>query len=132
MQLPLLSAQPQLPDLTGQPPWVVVVVTVLMVAGWVGARWLTRERDPDGELDADSDEARPLAAEGVASPAAVPVDHHATAVIMRALELLHHEAEESRDGREEADRWRELAEDLRRQLNECRDQLDQRPERREP
>lgn len=130
-QLTLATAQPQLPDLTGQPPWVVVVVTLLMVAGWVGVRWITRERDPAGELEAEQSETRPLPLEGVPSAQVAPADSHATAVIMRALELLHHEAEESRDGREDAERWREQAEELRRQLNDCQDQLEQRPEGRE-
>lgn len=126
---PLASAQPQLPDLNGQPPWVVVVVSLLMVAGWVGVRWITRGRDPSGEPEEEQSETRPLPQEGVASGSAVPVDGHATTVIMRALELLHNEAKESRDGREDADRWREQADELRRQLADCHDQLEQRPER---
>lgn len=130
-QLLLAGVQPQLPDLTDQPPWVHVVVTVLMVAGWVGARWIARDRDPVGEPDEDPSETRPLPREGVPSAQVAPADSHATAVIMRALELLHHEAEESRDGREDAERWRKQAEQLREQLNDCQDQLEQRPEGRE-
>lgn len=122
----------QLPDLSGQPPWVVVVVTLLFVLGWVGTRWVARGREPDEELTEDARETRPLPSEGVASALPAPAEHQATAVIMRALELLHAEAEESRDGREDAARWRAQAQELQRQLDDCHDQLDGRPSTRAP
>ena|SRR5690349_697604 len=117
---------PQLPDMSGQPPWVVLVVMVLFIAGWVGTRWVDRGRHRDRELDEDDDSARPLPGEGVPSGLAVPAEHHATGVIMRALELLHQEAEESREGREEAARWRDEALQLRELLETCESELDAR------
>lgn len=123
-------AQPQLPDLTGQPPWVVVVVTLLFVAGWVGTRWVARGRDRIAEAEEDAEEPRPLPPEGVASALTAP-EHHATTVIMRALDLLREEAEESRDGREEAARWRKRAERLQQLLEDCQEQLDDWPRRHE-
>lgn len=123
-------AQPQLPDLSGQPPWVVVVVSLLFVAGWVGTRWAARGRDRIVEAEEDAEESRPLTTEGVASALTAP-EHHATAVIMRALELLHEEAEESRDGREEAAQWRRKAEGLQQLLEDCQQQLDGWPRRHE-
>jgi hypothetical protein len=118
-----LSMQPQLPDLTGQPTWVVIVVSALFAAAWVGSRWVTRGRDAEGEEDEPASVTRPLPPEGVTSALAVPAEHQATAVIMRTLELLHQEAQESRDGREDAARWKERADELQRLLEECRDEL---------
>jgi small-conductance mechanosensitive channel len=123
-----LSMQPQMPDLAGQPAWVQVVVAALFAAAWFGSRWITRGRDAEDDEDEPASATRPLPAEGVTSAPAVSADHQSTAVIMRTLELLHQEAQESRDGREDAARWRDKVNDLQRRLDECQDELGQRAE----
>lgn len=126
MQLHLI-AQPQLPDLAGLPQWVQITVVLLLAVGWVGTQW-ARRRPPevDAGEDDDASATRPLSPEGVTSALAAPAgDHQATAVIMRALELLHQEAEESREGRGDAARWRDKAAELSQRLAECEEQLDQ-------
>jgi hypothetical protein len=80
-----------LPDLSGQPAWVVVVVTLLLVAGTVGVKWIgrnAREGDEEGEGDQEGD--RPLS--GTPNQAAIAgSDAHTTHVLTKALDLLANE-----------------------------------------
>lgn len=95
-----------LPDLSGQPAWVVVVVTLLLVAGTVGVKWIgrnAREGDEEGEGDQEGD--RPLSATPNQT-AITGSDAHTTHVLTKALDLLANEAVESQGARAEADRLR--------------------------
>lgn len=89
-----------LPDLSGQPAWVVVVVVALLVAGTIGAKWVGRNaRDPESDEDLEAD--RPEL------PSAQPgTDAHTTLVLTKALDLLANEASESQGARAEAERLR--------------------------
>lgn len=97
-----------LPDLSGQPAWVVVVVVALMVVGSVGMKWVSvRARADDGDEE-DAEPARPAST----SPVPTPSDAQTTHVLTKALDLLANEAVESQGARAEVDR-------LRRELLEC-------------
>jgi len=112
-----------LPDLAGQPGWVVVVVTALFTAGTLGAAWL-RKRSP-GEIEpAEGDaEASELEAGAVPSIQAAPQDG-ATSAIHNALAILAAEANESREARAETDRIRKELEAVREDLRVARVQLE--------
>jgi uncharacterized membrane protein len=106
-----------LPDLTGQPGWVYIVVVALTTFGTLGLAWIKRgERARAAE---DPTTPRPVDAKAVPSlPGATPPD--ATLVIQGALEHLAHVAErealESREARSETA-------DLRRELLVCGTEL---------
>lgn len=92
-----------LPDLSGQPAWVVIVVVTLLVIGSVGSKWITRggrEIEEGGEDGQEED--RP--ALHAPSPGS---DAQTTLVLTKALDLLANEAVESRDSRAEAERLRD-------------------------
>ena len=103
-----------LPDLAGQPPWVVVTVMVLFVLGSLGVAWLRR-----GNPDPDSD--------GIeqGGSANVPVEagaHDAVLVVGKALD---HLAEVARREALESDSERAEARLLRQRLDECEDEVEQ-------
>lgn len=89
-----------LPDLTGKPDWVVIVVIALVVLGSVGVKWVgTRNRREDAEDDEGQEADRP----GISSSGS---DTQTTLALTRALDLLADEATESRGSRAEAERLR--------------------------
>lgn len=95
-----------LPDMSGQPWWVVVIVVFLLVAGSVGTRWVgARAGRPDGEDEVDAEGDRPALPSG--QHAALDSDSQTTAVLTKALDLLASEAAESQDARAEVGRLRE-------------------------
>lgn len=97
-----------LPDMSGQPGWVVIVVVALFVAGTIGVRWVSirggRSVDALEEGDQEGDRPggdAPQHATGGAS------DAQTTMVLTKALDLLANEAVESQGARAEADRLRD-------------------------
>lgn len=93
-----------LPDLSGQPAWVVVVVVALLVAGTIGAKWVGRNaRDADEDAEGDRPALPPALPEHVPHPG---TDAHTTLVLTKALDLLANEANESQEARAEAERLR--------------------------
>jgi hypothetical protein len=123
LAVPLLEF---LPDLSGQPWWVLVLVVILFVSGSVGTAWIRHRPSArktelaEGEED---DGARPGGDEG-APPALTRGDPHATLVIKQALDLLASEAGESSAARAES-------EALRLQLVECSRQREEAERRLE-
>jgi hypothetical protein len=123
-------AQLNLPDLTGQPPWVVVTVMALFVLGFVGVAWVRRggpntDEDPPelGQSDTVSLEAR----EGV--PALPAGTHDPYAVMQQAMD---HLAEVARRADQEAEderrtRRRDVAA-LNRKLEQMQQRLDEQAE----
>lgn len=95
-----------LPDLSGQPAWVVIVVVALLMVGTVGAKWAGRgARDGQEEDDQEPDRSA-LPPAGHGHTAMSPSDAHTTAVLTKALDLLANEAAESQGARVEVDRLR--------------------------
>jgi hypothetical protein len=101
-----------LPDLAGQPPWVVVVVFFLFVAGTLGMTWIRRDRADAAEVEA-AQNASPL------EPGAVPsaltsadsgAHNVAQAALMHLAAVAEREAAESAAARLEADKLRERLE----------------------
>jgi len=101
-----------LPDLAGQPPWVVVVVFFLFVAGTLGVTWIRRGRPEvaDGEEAQSASQLEP----GAVPSALTSTDNSANTVAQTALMHLaavaEREAAESAAARIEADRLRERLE----------------------
>lgn len=111
-----------LPDLAGQPGWVVAVVTFLFTVGTLGAAWLRRRPDAAVE-DGEDASARPV--EPGAVPSLPPAPHDgATLAIQKALDHLAAEAAESREARAETAV-------LRRELEAMRLELAQRTQERD-
>lgn len=114
-----------LPDLSGQPWWVLVLVVVLFVAGSVGTTYI-RHRSPGGQQEAvegeNDDGARPEGG-APAHAALTGPDPHATLVIKQALDLLASEAVESNAARAEAGRLQQQLVDCNRQREEAEDSL---------
>lgn len=105
---------PAIPDLAGQPAWVVVVVSVLFVVGSVGTAWLRRGK-PEAEEDPEGETARPVESGAVPSLTTGSGDH-ATLVIQKALDHLASEAQESREARAETATLRRELESVRAEL----------------
>lgn len=95
-----------LPDLSGQPGWVVVVVFGLLVIGTVGTKWVSRNARDDEQDDVETDRPAPPGLQSHSD------DVHTALAITKALDLLANEAVESQGARAEVDR-------LRTQLLEC-------------
>lgn len=120
-------AQLDLPDLTGQPPWVVVTVFALFVLGFVGAAYVRRLGPNTGEDPpelGESDTVQPDAPGGV--PALPPGTRDPYAVMQQALD---HLAEVARRADQEAEderrtRRREVAA-LNRKLEQMQQRLDE-------
>lgn len=113
---------PTLPDLTGQPAWVVVVVVALFTAGTLGTAWLRRRDGGEPEPEDDAT-ARPVESGAVPSLPSAPHDG-ATLAIQKALDHLAAEAAESREARAETAA-------LRRELEAMREELAQRTRQRD-
>lgn len=111
-----------IPDLAGQPPWVVVVVVTLIVAGTLGLAWLRRtgrvpEEDPPAVGGADT--VTPLDASGNPYAVAQRALDHLAEVARRADA---ESAEERSYRRSLTDRVEELTRELEAvtaQLAEC-------------
>lgn len=106
-----------LPDLSGQPAWVVVVVMALFVAGTIGVKWVGRNARAVDADEEDQEADRPAVPSAGNGHAALPgSDAQTTLVLTKALDLLANEAVESQGARAEADR-------LRSQLIACSEKL---------
>lgn len=105
-----------LPDLAGQPGWVVAVVAFLFTAGSLGTA-LIRRNDGGSAEDEQDASARPLEAGAVASLPPAPHDG-ATLAIQKALDHLAAEAAESREARAETAVLRRELEAMREELAE--------------
>lgn len=95
-----------LPDMSGQPWWVVVIVVSLLVAGSIGTRWVGARAGRSGEQEEDAEGDRP-ALPGGQHAAASSDTSQTTAVLTKALDLLASEAAESQDARAEVGRLRD-------------------------
>lgn len=118
---------PPIPDLTGQPAWVVVVVAFLFVSGALGLAYLRARGKAAPEEDPP--EVRPGGAPQLEAAAPGPAGYIDRA-IQHLAEVAEREAQESRDARAEtrevraqAETHRQEADDLRRQLVECRQEV---------
>lgn len=106
-----------LPDLAGQPGWVVAVVAGLFTVGSLGAAWL-RTRPSSRAVDSSDDDAEPSELEAGAVPSTPPTPHDgATLTLHRTLDFLAAEAAESREARAEAALTRKELEAVRADLN---------------
>lgn len=112
-----------LPDLTGQPPWVVVTVMALFTFGVLGLAYLRRGRqDPDSEALDQADSDNVLANAG--NPPALAGAHAPYEVVGRALDHLAEAAKrEAAEAEAERQQRRELEERLRRELEDCEDEV---------
>lgn len=109
-----------LPDLAGQPGWVVAVVVSLFTVGSLGAAWL-RNRSPGRAVEPAEDEARPSELEPGAVPSVSPAPQDgATLTLHRTLDFLAAEAAESREARAEAATIRKELETVREELSRSR------------
>lgn len=99
-----------LPDLSGQPPWVTLLVVLLFVTGTLGGAWI-RRGTPNAELEERDDGARPRGEAGQ-QPSLSGPDLHTAQVLKQALDLLASEASESSAARTENS-------ELRAQLLAC-------------
>jgi chromosome segregation ATPase len=101
----------ELPDLEGQPAWVVVVVVFLFVAGGLGTLYLKRKarEDDDEPEDTPQVEGKEVT---VALPAGTaPLDLVRDSMGVLATQAAQHKAD--------ADRAEEEARDLAKQLATC-------------
>jgi hypothetical protein len=112
-----------LPDLTGQPPWVVITVMALFTFGSLGLAYLRRGRqDPDSEALEQTDSDNVLANAG--NPPALTGAHAPYEVVGRALDHLA-EAAKREAAEAEAERLerRRMEADLRQLLGACEDEV---------
>lgn len=103
-----------LPDLAGQPPWVVVIVFFLFVAGTLGVTWIRRGR-PEVTEGEDAQTAGPIESGAVPS-ALTSADNGAHAVVQTAL--MHLAAVAEREAAESAAARSEAAK-LQERLDRC-------------
>ena len=100
---------PDLPFLEGQPPWVVVVVVLLVVFGGLGALWLKHKAGDDDREDTPQVEAKEAT---VALPPGLgPLDLVRDSMGVLATQAAQHKAD--------ADRAEEEARELAFKLAEC-------------
>jgi hypothetical protein len=111
------------PDLTGQPPWVVVTVMMLFTIGVLGLAYLRRGRPgPDSEALDQADSDNVLTNAG--NPPALAGAHAPNEVVGRALDYLAEAAKrEAAEAEAERVERRRVETDLRRMLNECEDDV---------
>lgn len=106
-----------IPNLEGQPGWVVVIVFALVVIGTLGTLWL-KARVPHGE--------KPSVPELPDPPPALPLPRD-TGENVTALQLvnfaLNHLAETARREAQQGEEAEHKVEELRRQLEECKREL---------
>ncbi|MGL4808933.1 MAG: hypothetical protein ACRC4O_09345 [Giesbergeria sp.] len=112
-----------LPNLEGQPPWVVVIVMALFTFGVLGLAYLRRGRqDPDSEALNQVDSDNVLANAG--NPPALAGAHAPTEVVGRALDYLAEAAKrEAAEAEEERRQRREAEAQLRQALDECENEV---------
>lgn len=103
---------PELPNLEGQPAWVVVVVVALFVLGTLGWAYLRREQP---------DDARPELSESGAATLAPDGGHAAVGETLRAA--LDHLAESAHREALEAETERNRAAELQQRLEACAGEL---------
>jgi hypothetical protein len=100
----------ELPNLEGQPAWVVVLVVFLFIAGPIGVAWVNRkgkedpETPPQVEPPGDTLSLSPM-------PVVMPFDP--------VKEAMGHLATSAAKNAQDADRAEQEAKDLARQLAEC-------------
>jgi hypothetical protein len=104
----------ELPDLEGQPAWVVVVVVFLFVVGGLGTLYLKRKaKEDDDPEDAPRVEGKEAT---VALPAGTaPLDLVRDSMGVLATQAAQHKAD--------ADRAEEEARELARKLSQCEREL---------
>jgi hypothetical protein len=103
----------ELPDLEGQPAWVVVVVVFLFVVGGLGTLYLKRKAREDEPEDAPRVEAKEAT---VALPPGLgPLDLVRDTMGVLATQAAQHKAD--------ADRAEEEARELARKLSQCEREL---------
>jgi hypothetical protein len=100
----------ELPNLEGQPGWVVVVVFALFVFGGLGMLWLKRKGGEDDE-PADTPQIEGRTDTVIAPAGATPLDLVRDTMGVLATQAARH--------KEDADRAEQEAKELARQLAEC-------------
>lgn len=100
----------ELPNLEGQPGWVVVVVFGLFVFGGLGMLWLKRKGGEDDD-PADTPQIEGRTDTVIAPAGATPLDLVRDTMGVLATQAAHHKAD--------ADRAEQEAKELARQLAEC-------------
>lgn len=105
----------ELPNLEGQPPWVVIVVVLLFVVGTLGTIYLRRNsQEPPEETPSVED-----AGAKVSLPAGTP----AAPAFDPVREVIGHLATSAAKNAEDADRAEEEAKMWREKLSECSREL---------
>lgn len=102
----------EFPDLTGQPPWVVIIVVAMVVAGGVGIAALSRragaeEEEPEQLAPADEADQQALPS-GTTDPAIQVLER----ALQELAEVARREAAESAEARKDV-------EVLRTRLDQC-------------
>lgn len=106
---------PELPNLEGQPGWVIVVVVALFVGGSLMGLWLRRQKNLHG---AEPERSLP-AGDGTAT-VAVPGGGRGDDVLQHTVrEAMKHLADVARREAEESEQARREADKLRDQLGVC-------------
>lgn len=103
----------ELPNLEGQPGWVIIVVVGLVVIGGLGVAYLRREAKADDEDDEPQVSPR---VEGKPATVALPAGANALDLVKDSLGVL---ATQAAEHKRDADRAEEEAKELARQLSEC-------------
>jgi hypothetical protein len=103
----------ELPNLEGQPGWVIIVVVGLVVFGGLGVAYLRREARKDDEDDPPQDSPQ---VEGAPATVSLPAGANALDLVKDSMGVL---ATQAAAHKADADRAEEEARDLARQLAEC-------------
>lgn len=104
----------ELPDLEGQPGWVVIVVVALFVAGSLGVAYLRFKSKHDPE-DAPQIEAEDATVALPAATSAAPLD-----LVRDSMGVL---ATQAAQNKQDADRAEDEAKELATRLAECQRQM---------
>lgn len=105
----------ELPNLEGQPGWVIIVVVGLVVIGGLGVAYLRREAKGDDEDDDERPQDSPRV-EGAPATVSLPAGANALDLVKDSLGML---ATQAAGHKADADRAEEEAKELARQLAEC-------------
>ena len=104
----------ELPNLEGQPGWVIIVVVALVVFGGLGVAWLRREaRDDDEDDDGPQDSPR---LDGPPATVSLPAGANALDLVKDSLGVL---ATQAAAHKADADRAEEEARGLAKELAAC-------------